>query len=112
MVSRLVHACPTAANGVPTTVSVARAIVMDNRVAVAVPDHERSPSQTQSALVGPGSALQPRVEPVRQADVPLRAVTLCRQFQPDTGAPERDYPDLGHTEVLRDCRRVCSEVLG
>src|ERR1700712_6034897 len=70
MVSRLVHACPTAANGVSTTVSVARAIVMDNRVAAAVPDHERSLSQTQSALVGPGSALQPRVEPVRQADCP------------------------------------------
>lgn len=44
--------------------------------------------------------------------IPLRTVTLCCQFQPDTGAPERDYPHLGHTEVLRDCRRVCSEVLG
>jgi hypothetical protein len=43
---------------------------------------------------------------------PLRALALCWQFQSDTGAPERDYPDLGHTEVLCDGRRVGSEVLG
>jgi hypothetical protein len=43
---------------------------------------------------------------------PLRTVALCWQFQPDAGAPERDYPDLGYTEALGERRRVGSEVLG
>ena len=34
------------------------------------------------------------------------------QFQSDTRAPERDYPHLGHAEVLCDRWRVCSKVLG
>jgi hypothetical protein len=47
-----------------------------------------------------------------QRTTSLGVVALGWQFQPDTGAPERDYPDLGYTEVVRDRRSVCGEGLG
>ena len=43
---------------------------------------------------------------------PGLAVLLCWQFQADTGASQRDDPDLGHTDVLRDLHRMSGKVLG
>src|SRR3954466_15305034 len=53
-----------------------------------------------------------RVSSRLRRTTPLQAVALCWQFQSDTRAPERDYPHLGHAEVLCDRWRVCSKVLG
>jgi hypothetical protein len=37
---------------------------------------------------------------------------FVQQLQPDQGGPERDHPDLGHAEVVRDRRGVFGEVVG
>lgn len=41
-----------------------------------------------------------------------RSIWLRRQLQSDQGGPERNHPDLGHSQVIRDHRGVCSEVVG
>jgi hypothetical protein len=37
---------------------------------------------------------------------------MGQQFQPDDRGPQRDYSDLGHTEVVGDRRSVCGKVVG